>query len=317
MPKVSVIMPTYNRKKTLKKAVLSVLNQTEKDLELIIVDDGSTDGTESLVNEFDDNRIKYFKRDNHGIGVSRNFGIENANGEYFTFVDSDDYIDENFVKKMHQKAKEDKLDIVVCNYINVYTNGKQEEIKLNSFENSTLRKNPELINIINLGPCNKIFKKTLFKKQDNRFLEDTKYEDVNFVIKMLKSAENIGKIDEPLSYFLVDNLSETKTYDDKVFDIFKVLDIARRDLNTKVYKNALETLIVGTLTNYTIQQRYQKDKKTRKEFINKAFNYLKYNVEDYKHNKYFDNRNIFKKTIEKSRALTVIYCSIYAMLKSK
>ena len=317
MPKVSVIMPTYNRKKTLKKAVLSVLNQTEKDIELIIVDDGSTDGTESLVNEFDDNRIKYFKRDNHGIGVSRNFGIENANGEFFTFVDSDDYIDENFVKKMHQKAKEDKLDIVVCNYINVYTNGKQEEIKLNSFENSTLRKNPELINIINLGPCNKIFKKTLFKKQDNRFLEDTKYEDVNFVIKMLKSAENIGKIDEPLSYFLVDNLSETKTYDDKVFDIFKVLDIARRDLNTKVYKNALETLIVGTLTNYTIQQRYQKDKKIRKEFINKAFNYLKYNVEDYKHNKYFDNRNIFKKTIEKSRTLTVIYCSIYAMLKSK
>ena len=317
MPKVSVIMPTYNRKKTLKKAVLSVLNQTEKDIELIIVDDGSTDGTESLVNEFDDNRIKYFKRDNHGIGVSRNFGIENANGEFLTFVDSDDYIDENFVKKMHQKAKEDKLDIVVCNYINVYTNGKQEEIKLNSFENSTLRKNPELINIINLGPCNKIFKKTLFKKQDNRFLEDTKYEDVNFVIKMLKSAENIGKLDEPLSYFLVDNLSETKTYDDKVFDIFKVLDIARRDLNTKVYKNALETLIVGTLTNYTIQQRYQKDKKIRKEFINKAFNYLKYNVEDYKHNKYFDNRNICKKTIEKSKALTTIYCSLYAMLKSK
>ena len=317
MAKISVIIPTYNRKKTLKKAIESVLSQTDRDLELIIVDDGSTDGTEKLVNEYKDARIKYFKRENHGIGASRNFGIDNASGEYLTFVDSDDYLDENFVKNMYKKAKEDKLDILVCDYTNIYTSGKKEEKKISDFENTTLRKNPELVNIINLGPCNKIYKKTLFKKSENRFEENIKYEDVNFVIKVLKSAENIGKLNEPLNYFLVDNLSETKTYDDKVFDIFKVLDIARKDLNAKVYKEALETLIVGTLTNYTVQQRYQKDEKIRNKFIKEAFKYMKYNVEDYKHDKYFNNRNIFKKTIEKSKILTLVYCNIYAMLKSK
>ena len=317
MAKISIIIPSYNRKKQLKKAIDSCLSQSEKNIEIIVVDDGSTDNTDQMVNSFNDKRIKYYKRDNHGIGASRNFGIDNAIGEYITFVDSDDYLDENFIKNMYEKAKNEKLDILVCDYINFYKNNKTEEKHIGYFETTTLRKNPDLINIINLGPCNKIYKKTLFKKSENRFAEYIKYEDVNFVIKMLKSAESIGKLDECLNYFFVDNDSETKTYDAKVFDIFKVLDIARKDLNTKVYKEALETFIVGTLTNYTIQQRYQKDKKIRNKFIKQAFKYMEYNVEDYKHNKYFENRNIFKKTIEKSYIKTILYCNLYAILKRK
>ena len=317
MAKISIIIPTYNRKTTLKKAVESVLNQTDRNWELIVVDDGSTDDTEKLMSSYTDNRIKYFKRKNHGIGASRNFGIENATGEYLTFVDSDDYLDESFVEKMYKKAKEEKLDMLVCDYYNFYKNKKIEEVHLDTFETTTLRKNPELINIVNLGPCNKIYKKSLFKKAENRFAEVIKYEDVNFVIKLLKSSESIGKFDECLNYFYVDNDSQTKTYDEKVFDIFKVLDIARKDLNTKVYKEALETLIVGTLTNYTVQQRYQKDKQIRSKFIKQAFNYMRYNVEDYKHNKYFNKRPFVKRIIEKSYVLTKLYCNIYAILKSK
>ena len=89
--KVSVIIPTYNRARLLTQAVDSVLNQTFKDYELIIVDNYSSDNTESVVKSYDDERIRYFKNQNHGlIGVNRNYGIQKSQGEYISFLDDDD-----------------------------------------------------------------------------------------------------------------------------------------------------------------------------------------------------------------------------------
>ncbi len=100
MGKISVVIPTYNREYLLGKSVLSVLNQTYGDFELIIVDDGSTDQTRAKVSGYQDSRIKYLYKENGGVSSARNLGINHASGEYIGFLDSDDSWPENFLEVM-------------------------------------------------------------------------------------------------------------------------------------------------------------------------------------------------------------------------
>jgi glycosyltransferase involved in cell wall biosynthesis len=133
-PLISVIIPTYNRANLLTIAILSVINQTYKNWELIIVDDGSTDNTKQIVEEFikKDPRIKYFYKENGGQGSARNLGIKNAQGEYIAFLDSDDEFLENKIKKSLKIFNEDKNigmiysdAIIIGNYLD---NKKSSEI---------------------------------------------------------------------------------------------------------------------------------------------------------------------------------------------
>lgn len=187
MSKVSLIVPVYNTSKYLEKCINSLINQTLDDIEIIIINDGSTDNSEKIIKKFNDKRIKYIAKQNEGIGKTRNLGIEKATGEYLAFVDSDDYLSIDFCEKMYKKATSDNCDIVICNFFEVRHN--LIGIKFNDFKDTNLKKYPELINNINLGPCNKIYKKELFENKDNRFVENLKYEDAPFVVKMLISAK--------------------------------------------------------------------------------------------------------------------------------
>lgn len=92
MPKVSIIIPTYNRASFISESIISVLNQSFDDLEIIIIDDGSIDNTSEIINKFSDKRIKYFYQSNRGIGAARNEGIRKAQGEYIAFQDSGRYL---------------------------------------------------------------------------------------------------------------------------------------------------------------------------------------------------------------------------------
>lgn len=310
MPKISVIVPTYNREKTIKKCIDSLINQTMKDIEIIIIDDGSTDNTSNIIP--DDNRIKYIKRSNHGIGASRNYGIDNSHGEYIVFVDSDDYISNDCLEKMYNKAMNDNLDFVVGDYYYIYESGNKEKIKLKDFENSSLKENPYLVCNVNLGPCNKLIKKSTIN--NIRFPENIKYEDVPFVVNVLKNANKIGHLNEALFYFLTDNKSETTIRDDKIFDIFKSLDLVVESLKDN-YSEPLKKLVISIIVNYTIQQRYIKNRKMRNKFIDEAFIYIKTIDPNYKNNSYFKERNFFKGMIEKNKIFTKFYCDIYNIVK--
>ena len=312
--KFSIIVPTYNREKYIIKCIDSVLDQTYDNFEVIIIDDGSTDNTENLVKKYQDKRIKYFKNENHGIGYSRNFGINKAKGDYIFFLDSDDYLEENMLEEVLNNIK--NHDILIFNYKEIYE--VDNHILLNGFDefsDYTLEKHPELINKINLGPCNKVFSTKLFKDKENRFPEDIKYEDFPLIIKLFKEAEKIKSCGLYLTNVAVHKGGETLTVDERVFDIFKGLDMVKNTLNDKVYKNELNKLIVRKITTYTISQRTQKDKSLINKFIDEAFNYLKKNVKDYKNNKYYKNRSVMKRTIEKNKFLTKTYCKIYKLIK--
>ena len=91
MYKLSVVIPVYNTEQYLPRCIESLINQTYKNIEIVIINDGSTDKTDSIIKKYiNDSRIKYYNRSNHGIGKTRNFGIKEATGEYITFIDSDD-----------------------------------------------------------------------------------------------------------------------------------------------------------------------------------------------------------------------------------
>ena len=314
MADISIIVPIYNAEKYLNKCIDSLVNQTKKELEFILVNDGSTDLSEDIIKSYKDKRIKYFKNKNQGIGKTRNFGIDKATGKYLMFLDSDDYLDINACEKLYNKAIKEKSDLVVFDFYRVEETLK--EVTINNFKSSSLKENPNLLLDINLGPCNKLIKRELIDKSNTRFNEELKYEDTPFVTEIIKNANKISKLNEYLHYYVIHSNSETTVRDERVFDIIKIIDIIRNQYkNEKYMEDVVNKLTVRTLTNYTIQQRVQKDIKVGMKFIDEAFSYMKKNIPNYKNNKYYETRGILRRTIEKNKFITKVYCSIYNLLR--
>ena len=118
MIKVSVIVPIYNAEKYLKQCLESIQRQTLKDIEVIMIDDGSTDGGSEIAKSYlSDNRFSYYYKENEGLAAARADGIERASGEYLGFIDSDDWIEPDMYEKMYNAAKSNDSDIVFCNCI--------------------------------------------------------------------------------------------------------------------------------------------------------------------------------------------------------
>lgn len=313
MTDISIIVPIYNAEKYLNKCIKSLINQTKENLEFILINDGSTDSSEEIIKSYQDTRIKYFKNKNQGIGKTRNFGIKKSTGKYIMFLDSDDFLATNACEELFKKAEQDKLDLVINNFYRVEEEtSKQEEVIISKFKNTTLKENKELLLEINLAPWNKLYKSELLKNNKIKFVEDLKYEDAPFVIEAMDKAKRIGQVNKCLNYYVIHKNSETTIRDERVFDIIEITDRIRKYFfKRKEYTETVDKLSVRILTNYTIQQRVQKDKEVGIKFIDKAFQYMKENIPDYKNNKYYKNRGFLRRTIEKSRILTIMYIHMY------
>lgn len=313
---ISIVVPVYNAEKYLDRCLTSLVEQTKKEIEIIIINDGSTDNSEKVIKKFKDDRIKYIKNTNQGIGATRNEGIAKATGKYLMFIDSDDYLEENTCELLFNKAEKDNLDMVVCDFYRENETGEKKKEKITTFENTTIKETPELLYKINMSPWNKLYKTKMIKDNNVYFEEDLKYEDTPFVFISMDKAKKIGKIDKCLNHYIIHSNSETTVRDERCFDIFEIIRIVRDYFEDKKYaKESLNRWIVWIVTNFTIQQRNQEDIHIAMNFIDHAFNYLKAIVPDYKNNKYYEGRGI-KKLIEKSRLLTKIYVRLYK-IKSK
>ena len=124
MPKVSVIIPVYNAEKYLRQCLDSVVNQTLQEIEIICVDDGSTDGSLAILREYEaaDSRVKVLTQKNQYAGVARNNGMAAATGEYYAFMDADDYYSENALASMYNIAAEHELDVLKAAFYNIEPN---------------------------------------------------------------------------------------------------------------------------------------------------------------------------------------------------
>ena len=184
---ISVIMPVYNVEKYITKAIQSVLNQTYKNFELILIDDGSTDKSRSICNDFKqkDNRINVVHQNNQGVSSARNKGIQIAKGDYIVFVDADDEISNNALETMYIEIVKTKVDIVITNYTRVSIEGKKI---LNPYNGKIKYEN--IIDFVaanyQWGPCNK-----LIRKNKINYMFDTDVfigEDALFFVKNFKKC---------------------------------------------------------------------------------------------------------------------------------
>lgn len=194
MPKVSVIVPVYNVAAYLPKCIESIQNQTESDIEIILVDDGSTDKSGAICDAYakKDARIKVVHQENGGLSAARNTGIREAKADFLAFIDSDDYVDADLVEKAYTEALENDADIVAYGYQKVsesgeigYTYDLADQLQIRA---DCLKDAPELL-LMTPSACNKLFRKSLFA--DIAFPPRVWYEDLRTIPKLYPKARKI------------------------------------------------------------------------------------------------------------------------------
>lgn len=228
MVKVSIILTAFNEEKYIKKAIESILNQTLSDLELIVVNDGSTDNTLNIINGFDDSRLKVIDQENMGPGASRNKALKEALGEYVMYLDGDDWYRRDAVEIAYSQAKGKDTDFTFYQMINYDDEtGKLYEndwFNLNifdeGFENTVFKASDYEGSIFDMsvGVCQKIYNASFLRRIDARFPEGIFFEDMPFFYYVLLKAERISIIKEHLYYRRKHEASITNVVDEKFLD---------------------------------------------------------------------------------------------------
>ena len=204
-PLISVIVPIYNVENYLDKCIESIVNQTYKNLEIILVDDGSPDNSPKICDNWalKDSRIKVIHKKNGGLSSARNAGIENASGKYLTFIDSDDYFDLHVISVMLENLAKYNVDISSISFKRV-NNYEAPIINNENYDNLILSSEKLAINICQrkkTSVCGKLFKKEIFN--DNKFLEGVLNEDFLFLSKLCLTTPFTICESSYLGYFYV------------------------------------------------------------------------------------------------------------------
>lgn len=252
--KVTVIVPVYNAQKYLSRCVDSILSQTYHDIEVILVDDGSTDSSAQMCDDFAhrDNRVKVIHKENAGAGMARNTAFEHTTGEYILFVDSDDYIEKDTIKKCVDSINEHGSDTVVFGHTFVYANGKTQTHQVHSnkmrYDEDSIKSDllPSFFTFskgFDVSVWGKLFSTQIIKDNELWFLSEREYysEDSLFLLQYFPKSKSTSVVDENLYYYFENTSSLSREYEqerqDKL-DIFKnkALDIAKKENITEMVK---------------------------------------------------------------------------------
>ena len=239
-PEISVVIPIYNSSNFLNESLDSVLNQTFEDIEVICVNDGSTDNSLEILEEFakKDSRIKIFSKENGGCGSARNFGLENASGNYVYFFDPDDFISANLLELSHKSAINNDSDMVIFKAYGVDGNNiinenmsffyLDKEFNLDNYDNFTFTYKDVHNWVLNksFAIWSKLYKKEFLDSYDDfEFESGTAFEDVTFHIKSMLRSKKISFVNEYLYHYRVDNSESLSHTAEFTFDIFNIMDL--------------------------------------------------------------------------------------------
>lgn len=221
-PIISVIVPVYKVEKYLEKCADSIINQTYKNLEIILVDDGSPDNCGKICDEYanKDKRIKVIHKKNEGVSVARNCGIENSHGKWISFVDADDYIEENYFEILLSEIQKDSADFIMCGYNRIYNEkNKIEKINCtNKKEDGDSKKLLEkALNVqTSYGFCHmKLINANIIKNNNIKFNPELEVaEDAFFIIELSKYINKFLFIGIPLYNYRFNPNSVVRKYDD-------------------------------------------------------------------------------------------------------
>ena len=239
---ISIIVPVYNVEKYLKKCVESIINQTYKNIEIILVDDGSSDKSGDICDEYKklDNRIRVYHKENGGLSDARNYGIDKAKGKYIGFIDSDDYIKNDMYEVLYKAIKKYNADLSMCRVIDCYNN-------IPEFDNSnsccvsldvvTAIKKVMEATEVSVHAVSKLYKKALFNNL--RFENGRTTEDGIIMIELFSNCKVIA-YDNSIEYYYIhrENSITTTKFNERKYDV-----IYAYEKNLKIIEDKYPELI--------------------------------------------------------------------------
>ena len=321
-PKISIIIPTYNSASIIENCINSILNQTYKNMEIIIIDDGSTDNTKNHLKKYESlKQVKLLYQENSGVSVSRNKGIEISTGEYITFLDSDDYYEKNHIQNLVDSINKTNSDIAISLYF-IFTKNeiiKPKLLEINeditySFKDiyHLLKKN----NLLN-QPWNKLYKKEMIKKFFDKDISIG--EDVDFILKNIDSNTKFSFVNKP-SYYYNRGMDNSLTSNYKLyFDTFQ-----KETEKIQIYLNSLGITNEFIARQYAVRElwNYLFEDFITKNNLKERYLYLSSNkqlLSYLKQMKKIDKKCYLYSSILRTKSYALVKFSMYLLklLKSK
>lgn len=278
----SIIIPVYNVELYLKECIDSLLNQTYKNIEILIVDDGSTDNSGKICDSCcRDPRVTVFHQSNAGVSVARNFALDQANGEYVFFVDPDDFVEPDFISCSIASLEEKNADLVIFSHTELFENSIKKIVPTKSLGLNTLEIKKKIISDdIENFLWNKAYRKQLWK---NIRMPQCRFEDLAIVPFVVNRAVNIASLKEPLYNYRIHRTSymNSRRYnperDYQKINVFKsLLPLAKTfddpQVTTNLHARILDDSIELTILNYYLNKLTQDEALSLKAYVEKDWN---------------------------------------------
>lgn len=321
MPKVSIIVPIYNVEMYIEKCLETLVNQTLKDIEIILVNDGSKDSSAEIAKKYLEKypeKIIYLEKENGGLSDSRNYGLPHAKGEYIAFLDSDDYVEENMYEEMYELAKKEDSDMVQCNFYWEYPDKNKKKIgELKQYSNKK-----EMLVKTRVEAWNKLIKREiLVKNPEIRFPKGLRYEDVEFTYKLIPYVEKISILNKPFIHYIQRGNSISNTQNERTKEIFDVLDNVIKYYKEKnlyeEYKEQLEYIYVKTVLCRSLLRMVKiNDKSIKSQLLKRTWENVNTKFPEWKKNPILKKnkslKDLYLKTINK--ITYKIYCKILSLI---
>lgn len=302
--KLSVVALVYNLEKYLPRCLDALVNQTLEEIEILCVDDGSTDSAPQIIDEYEKkypNKVKAFHKENGGEFTTRNYGLERAKGEYITFVDTDDYVEKEWAEKLYNAAKENEADFAVCAFerIDLETN-KVVGTDMTSFGRIAKKVDPkdDFIVFINPAPWNKIYKREKIK--DLRFLSFRGFNDTMFLMEAYTRIEKIAFVPDVLYHYYLRYDSQIHTINENDVNNLKkyLLEVKEFYIKSGKYEEMKYILDLMAFIHLGVSVMYRASYDPNikiNKMIKETIKYLDDNFETWRKNPFLKFKYSFKK----------------------
>ena len=322
MAKVSIIIPVYNTREYLPKCLDSLVNQTLQEIEIVLINDGSTDDSLAIINQYKEkhpDKIKVISKENGGQGAARNLGIKECSGDYIGFVDSDDYVDIHMYEEMLTLAEQENLDLVECEYQYIREETGEQLKTYGDVRNYKGQKDMFLNPLV--SPWNKLIRADILKNMEQVFPEGLIYEDTAFFIKIIPYVHSSKLVEKPFVFHILRGGSTMSINKSKrvgnIFPVLKdILDFYQKEGFYDEFRMELEYFCVKILLCSSLQRIADvPDRKLKKEFSDKTLEMLRQEFPGYKSNPYMERgmKNLYMKSVNK--VTMPVYVFIFKWIK--
>lgn len=283
--KLSIIVPVYNVEKYLRQCLESLVRQTVENYEVIVVNDGSPDNSQAIIDEFAagyPDIIRPLVKENGGLSDARNYGLARAEGEYIAFVDSDDFVSPEMFGDLLRRAEEKDADVVACMFMSVWDDGRYDynQSPKGYTWGQSIKECPQQLILVKSYAWNKIYRRELFERSGLLFPVGQCFEDSAMVYNLLSYANRIEYVPVPYYFYRRERPGAITTLkNENIFDIFRSCDSLRTfyeglDGYDEIYRDTISQLIFGHITFRYYALIGSKDKKLALRYIKTAFEYL-------------------------------------------